>query len=505
MRTLTLVVRCAAALSLAVLLAAHIGSPNVYLSGKAGPYTVDITVRPPDVVPGIAQVFVNVNDTSVSRVVIRPVFWRAGSRGAPPGDDAKAVKGSPGAYAGEVWLMASGNYAIDVTITGKAGAGTLRVPVTALATAQRQLGPFLTVLLAILGTLLLAGAITAVNAAAGESLVPPGEPVAPELRKRARRATIIAIPVLALVVFGGASWWKSEADQYRRTLYRPLKTKTSVAVVNGVPTLTMELAEENARRAFGRPIMPDHGKIAHMFIANADSTFVFAHLHPAMPGRMTFTTPLPALRAGKYRVFTDVVHETGFQRTLVDSITLPAALDSAGEKRLGVDDAWFSDSGTAVTRFVTIVRGHEEGLYVRWAGPDSVVANRTGVLRFGMSDKHGAPAMIEPYMGMSGHAVVMRDDGKVFVHLHPSGTASTASQLALDLRDRGDTSRDGRLRLDMASPAHDMAMLPTPMRDISFPYAFPSPGRYRIWLQVRLHDKVHTTAFDVVVAPESTM
>ena len=117
-----------------VLLAAHVGSPDVYFAGNAGPYAIDVTIRPPQVVPGIAEVFVRVADSSVTRVVVRPVFWRAGSKGAPTGDDAARVKGTPGAYSGTLWLMAAGSYSVHVIVSGPAGSGTAIVPVASIAT-----------------------------------------------------------------------------------------------------------------------------------------------------------------------------------------------------------------------------------------------------------------------------------------------------------------------------------------------------------------------------------
>ena len=41
---------------MAVLLSAHIGSPDVFFTGKAGPYDVRVTIQPPQVVPGVARV-----------------------------------------------------------------------------------------------------------------------------------------------------------------------------------------------------------------------------------------------------------------------------------------------------------------------------------------------------------------------------------------------------------------------------------------------------------------
>ena len=81
------------AASLLALTAAHIGSPNVLFDGNAGPYPVRVIVRPPEVVPGLAEVIVRLNAPDAQRVSIRPVFWRAGVRGAPSGDEISRVPG----------------------------------------------------------------------------------------------------------------------------------------------------------------------------------------------------------------------------------------------------------------------------------------------------------------------------------------------------------------------------------------------------------------------------
>jgi hypothetical protein len=245
--------------------------------------------------------------------------------------------------------------------------------------------------------------------------------------------------------------------------------------------------------------MPDHGKLAHQFIVRRDSLDVFAHLHPSMPDRATFVTTLPSLPAGRYLVFNDVVHESGFERTLTDSFTIAASPTRSRRDRLDADDAWFAG---AVTRVSEAARESplEDGLVISWIGDAQPVAGRPGALRFSLRSITGGPVTVEPYLGMLGHAVVMRRDARVFIHLHPSGTASMAAQMAFALRDRGDTTSTGRLALDSAPMA---PVTTTPLRELAFPYAFPSAGAYRVWVQLRSGGRIRTAAFDVNVAAPS--
>src|SRR5438445_11623602 len=103
MRSFGAFVRPAFALTAGILLAAHVGSPDAFYSGMAGPYAVDVVIRAPQVVPGLAEVIVHAPNPRVRRVVVRPVFWRAGTKGAPTGDEARPIEGAPGSYSGKLW------------------------------------------------------------------------------------------------------------------------------------------------------------------------------------------------------------------------------------------------------------------------------------------------------------------------------------------------------------------------------------------------------------------
>ncbi len=218
---------------------------------------------------------------------------------------------------------------------------------------------------------------------------------------------------------------------------------------------------------------------------------------PTMPSRYSFRAELPPLPPGTYRVYTDIVHESGFERTLVDSVLLKAWVPPSAAKRLDADESWSINERVEVQPTMEN-EPHGEGFFMRYVGTWPVYAGRPGVLRFYLSDEHNKPVLVEPYLGMTGHAVVYREDGKVFMHLHPSGTASMAAQMAFGLRNRGDTAANGRLVLDSTGSMATMAR-PDSLYYLAFPYAFPSAGRYRVYVQVRVKGEVHTTAYDMAV------
>ncbi|MFN2563518.1 MAG: hypothetical protein ABR499_00735, partial [Gemmatimonadaceae bacterium] len=395
--------------------------------------------------------------------------------------------------------MSGGSYSVYVTVEGARGSGTVTVPVAAVATGQLALGGGLKLLLIVLGAGLFAGLITIVHAAFGESVTAPGAPMDPKRRRRARIITAAAVPVLALAVLGGARWWDAEADAYRRRLYRPLDVRATV--VNPPGGRAIELAITDTawlqRRMTG--LIPDHGKIMHMFVISDAHMFVFAHLHPTMRDSNMFYAALPPLPAGRYRVYGDVVHESGFERTLVASLDTPTGVRSVARTPipwLDADDSWHVGGAARGGAEAAL----SDGSQMRWlGGAQPLVARRETTLRFEVRDPVGQPASLEPYMGMPGHAVVTRDDGSVFIHLHPMGTVKVAAQQAFALRDRGDTTAGGRLRLTdttTAQPAPHAAHLAS---EVSFPYEFPKPGSYRIWVQVKRNGRVLTGVFDAAV------
>jgi hypothetical protein len=112
---------------------------------------------------------------------------------------------------------------------------------------------------------------------------------------------------------------------------------------------------------------------------------------------------------------------------------------------------------------------------------------RAGVatqLEFRAIDAAGRPAAdVVPYMGMAGHAAIVRTDARVFAHLHPNGSVAMPA-------------------LMLARTPHHMAADGTALPpDVSFPYGFPTAGDYRIFVQIKRTGGIETHAFDITVMP----
>ena len=134
-----------------------------------------------------------------------------------------------------------------------------------------------------------------------------------------------------------------------------------------------------------------------------------------------------------------------------------------------------------------------------------LTANRETSLRFTVNAATGQSVTLQPYMGMLGHAVVRRSGGEVFTHLHPLGTVSMAAQEVFARRERAtDASANGPATASASafSTAPAIGNLSSSVgNQVSFPYAFPRSGDYRMWVQVRVGGRVLTGVFDVLVKP----
>jgi hypothetical protein len=470
--------------------AAHVGSPDVYYEGDAGPYRLFVTIRVPQVVPGVAEIEVRSQSSDVRRVRIVPLrITGPGSEYSPTPDVAEQSKADPQFFSGSLWLMEFGALQVRILVDGTRGGGECSVPV--LAEAQRvmpMLKP-LGALLAALLALLAAGLVTIAGAGAREAALDPGADPGRQNRRRGRVAMGVAAAVVVAAAVLGNHWWNVEAANYTRHVYRNPAVTASLESGQRLVLRSNDSAWiEGLKR---EPLIPDHDHLVHLFLIRTPAMDRFWHLHPQEAGPGVFAVGLPGVPPGHYRIFADIVHSNGFPETLVSAVDIPGGAQVAASSVLTGDDSSAEAPALAEAGADTRVFVFPDGSgRMIWESPGSPVkANVAAEFRFRVEDSSGQPVSdLEPYMGMAVHAEIVRSDCAVFAHVHPAGSVSMA---ALELANS--SVPDAAVMPGMDMPSHSEPLGPS----VSFPYGFPQAGRYRIFVQVKRRNNVETGVFDV--------
>jgi hypothetical protein len=483
---------------------AHVGSPDVFYDGQAGPFRLLVTIRTPSVIPGVAEIEVRsaANDVQTVHIVPTPLTG-PGATFAPVPDLAQRSKDDPQFFTGSLWMMTTGSWQVRVTAEGAQGKGDFSVPVPALSSSTKKMQAPIGVVLAALGLLLVAGVVSIVGAGVREGQLEPGLVPDPARVRRARWVmAATAVLVLGMVALGGL-WWGDEAGNYDKHIYKPLQM--SATLENG-GRLMLHLTDPGwAKWRKVDDLVPDHNHLMHLYAISLPEMDKVWHLHPDRVEAGLFAKDLPPMPAGRYALYGDIVHADGLPETLVTEVDLPAV---AG-KPLEGDDA--AGAGPPISqadpnRTTAQLPDGSRMIWEREPGP--LHAKRAIFFRFRLEDADGKPAHdIELYMGMPGHAAFVRSDRSVFAHVHPSGSVPMASLSLTQNAGDGGAAMAGMAGMGaMAGMDHSgmtgmtgMNMMQALPPEVSFPYGFPKPGDYRIYVQVKRGGKVETGIFDARV------
>jgi hypothetical protein len=460
-------------------LLAHVGSPDIFLQGDAGPYRLLVTIRPPVVVPGVAAIEIRCASPDVRQIHLVPLRLGYAQRQFPPQPDlAQASKDDPQFYTGSLWLMVTGSWQVRIDVDGARGPGRLSVPVPALSTRVLAMRKTVAAVLLGLGLALCLGIVSIAGACAREAMVEPGRQPEAGGARRARVAMAVAALGVAALVWFGYQWWGSEEGDYMRVIFKPLVLRPSVEGSR----LALQLQDPGWLGRRTDDLLPDHGHLMHLYMIRLPDMDLVWHLHPEPDATGGFTQQLPSVPAGRYALFGDIVHADGLAETATAEIELP---DIAGQPLTG-DDA--AGAGPPLVkadynRSVAPLPGGYRMVWDRGAGPWH--AKRPYLFRFRVEDGAGEPAgNMELYMGMPGHAAFVRSDRSVFAHIHPTGSVPMAA-LALT---EPENPHAGHTMMSSGLPA-----------EVSFPYGFPKPGDYRIYVQVKRGGEILTGVFDARV------
>jgi hypothetical protein len=481
-------------LVLALLLAptaahAHVGSKDVFQTVHAGPYTLYVTVRPPLVIPGVATVEIRSSGDPVSGLKITPLPVTGEASRHPPAADIMQQNATDKAFfTGAVWMMAPGAWQVRIEAQGVDGAQTATVPVLAVPVATLHMQRSMGIVLGLLGIFLVLSMAGVVAASVREARLPPGVEPTPHLRRRGTIALVVSLAVMAFIVYEGGQWWNVEAADYAENVFHPTPTSTALHG-NQLDLLVKSLTPEDVRRhRLNDDYLPDHGHLMHLYAIRWPEMDAAFHLHPTLATAGDFRDQLPAMPPGHYRLFGDVVHANGFPETLLATIDIPANMPGTP---LSPEDAEALPPPISPSLLGNTYK-LADGYTMVWDRPSTLTATTPYAFHFRLLDPAGKPATdMQPYLGMAGHAAFVKTDGTVFAHTHPEGSAAMVDVMLAN----------ASLNPDEPGGPPQMAM-PKPEKlapEVEFPYGFPTPGRYRIFIQMKHANTVETGVFDAQV------
>ncbi|MBZ5596596.1 MAG: hypothetical protein LAP39_30515 [Acidobacteriia bacterium] len=191
-----------------------------------------------------------------------------------------------------------------------------------------------------------------------------------------------------------------------------------------------------------------HEKPVHLFIVSEDLEY-FSHEHPGLgpDGAFRLDTRLP--KPGNYKLLADFFPEGGTPQLISDLVT------TAGYQR---------SIAQAITQpAADLAPKHGENLNVELTvDPEQPLAGKKTMLFFKLKPAEG----VEPYLGAWGHMLAASNDLVDMIHTHP-------------------------IYVTDPSPAE---------KQIQFNLFFPREAIYRVWVQFERQGKVNTVAFTIPVS-----
>lgn len=204
--------------------------------------------------------------------------------------------------------------------------------------------------------------------------------------------------------------------------------------------------------AQGAEFERNHERRLHLIVVRRDMAG-FQHVHPTMAADGTWVVALDLTRPGAYRVFADFMIG-GTQRTLGADLFVPGA---------------FAPRPVAAPRRTATVAGRSVAIATR-----GVRAAAEGRVAFAV-ERDGHAVELQPYLGANGHLVALREGDLAYLHVHPVEGGSEPGHA------------DG----SSGDEPHG--------NEVAFAATFPTPGRYRLFLDFATDDEVHTAPFTIEV------
>ncbi|MCW3012957.1 MAG: hypothetical protein JWO02_49 [Solirubrobacterales bacterium] len=178
----------------------------------------------------------------------------------------------------------------------------------------------------------------------------------------------------------------------------------------------------------------EHTKRLHLIAVRRDLT-EYQHVHPVQAADGSWSVPLRFDQPGIYRVYADFQAHGSAKSTLATDVFV------AGDFQPQILPP--QTSSVSVDGYDVALKGAPR-------------AGQEGDLKFTVS-RGGRPLAVQPYLGADGHLVALREGDLAYLHVHPHETSGSGGP-------------------------------------ITFTTEYPSVGRYRLFLQFKHDNSIHTAA-----------
>ena len=477
-----------------------IGHYNVTYEGQAFNKTIRALIKPPGVIPGIANITIKTFGQSIDSIKIKPIKWHGaissaphlviGPQGSPPADLMHQIDDNKKFFMGELWLMDFGAYNIKVEIFKNGISELINIPINSIATQIQPMSFNVSLILFFLMLLLLFGGTNIITIAYRESTIPYNQKIKSERIKNSKNVMLLSFIILSFILYAGSEWWNKTEQIFKENLYIPMDNEVQLINNGKQNILQIMITDELWLDGMVPDLMLDHGKIMHLYLIKEDYSQL-CHLHPKRNKKNPnlFEVVLPNIEYGKYYLYMDITFESGFSSTLINQINYET--DNIKKQKYDYlisdkDDSYISNSPQYQLKWINKKKDFK--------------INQDIHFNFQAQNIDGIPSKIEPYIQMGGHGAILKKDHTIFIHIHPIGTISMASQELYNQNDK--ITNSGVCYLGTVDDS-----IKTYFKNQESIVSFPpinldTPGNYVMWIQAKSKGEIITEKFDFKIMYE---
>ena len=484
------------------LLNADIGHLNYIFEGKAFDRPIRVIIKTPGVVPGLADIIVKSFDQEIDNILVTPIVWKEannwnptgnGPQAAPPADIMLPIKGEKNTFQAELWLMDFGAYNIQIDFFKNNQSEIINIPINSIANQIIPMTQFTSVILFLLMLLLIAGLSNIITIGYRESTLNSFSDLDNSRIKKSYLVQFFSLIFIVFILYLGNNWWAITEQAFMKNLFKPLENEVNLIKNSKQNILQVKITDDAWKDGRIVDFIPDHGKIMHLYLISENHQQL-CHLHPKrnLQDKGLFEVVIPPIEYGKYYIYIDVTLESGSNQTLRNIMEYypENILDQKEQYFLEVDqdDSFIKENSS---------------YYFKWLNNSkNYYVNNEINLNFQMFDRLNNPVMLEPYIQMGGHGAIIDSLGDIFIHIHPIGTISMASQ---ELYDKEyDLQKSGICYFGLPDTTiKDYTKDSFKNSFLSFPpIIIDDPGKYYLWIQGKSNNQIITEKFEFHIINE---